>query len=217
MMMFFGGMNGSALRVPGVAARRSSSRCSRCSPWLFRNPSSGTNSASALTSSRWTLLFSSPRSSGISASPARPGSDTGRRGRAEAGHQSALPPGRFGIWLVRALHEPAGKRVARSRARRVFPGFARGHRVHVAGLRARSAHPLATPGTPRHPRRPYARCVHGPPRQAQGGQFISQTLWSAWPAWAISLGLAAALGVGRLSATPRPEHASPDNRGVYQA
>ena len=54
-------------------------------------------------------------------------------------------------------------------------------------------------------------------RQALGGHFISHTLWSAWLAWAISLGLAAALGIGRLSATPRPEHASPDNRGVYQA
>ena len=54
-------------------------------------------------------------------------------------------------------------------------------------------------------------------RQAQGGHFISHTLWSAWLAWAISLGLAAALGIGCRSAAPRPEHASPDNCGVYQA
>ena len=54
-------------------------------------------------------------------------------------------------------------------------------------------------------------------RQAHGGHFITHTLWPAWLAWSISLSLAAALGIGRLSATPRPEQASPDERGVSQA
>ncbi len=54
-------------------------------------------------------------------------------------------------------------------------------------------------------------------RQAQGGHFLSHTLWSAWLAWAISLALAATLRVGRLPAANRPQHAGPDHRGVYQA
>lgn len=58
--------------------------------------------------------------------------------------------------------------------------------------------------------------VMGLTRQAQGGHFISHTLWSAWLAWAITLALAAGLGLGRAS-TARPEHAGPDRRGVEQA
>jgi membrane-associated PAP2 superfamily phosphatase len=53
-------------------------------------------------------------------------------------------------------------------------------------------------------------------RQAQGGHFLSHTLWSAWLAWAISVALAAALGIGRSGVTGRPQHASPDYCGVYQ-
>lgn len=59
--------------------------------------------------------------------------------------------------------------------------------------------------------------VMGLTRQAQGGHFLSHTLWSAWLAWAISLILAAALGVGRSAAGDRPQHAEPDRRSVYQA
>lgn len=59
--------------------------------------------------------------------------------------------------------------------------------------------------------------VMGLTRQAQGGHFLSHTLWSAWLAWAISLGLAAALGVGRSTVASRPQHAGPDHRRVYQA
>lgn len=59
--------------------------------------------------------------------------------------------------------------------------------------------------------------VMGLSRQAQGGHFISHTLWSAWLAWAISLALAATLGIGRSGVTDRPQHASPDHGGVYQA
>ncbi len=54
-------------------------------------------------------------------------------------------------------------------------------------------------------------------RQAQGGHFLSHTLWSAWLAWAISLGLAAALRIGRSTVASRPQHAGPDHRRVYQA
>lgn len=54
-------------------------------------------------------------------------------------------------------------------------------------------------------------------RQAQGGHFLSHTLWSAWLAWAISLGLAWALGVGRSSASEGPQHAGPNGRSIYQA
>ena len=59
--------------------------------------------------------------------------------------------------------------------------------------------------------------VMGLTRQAQGGHFLSHTLWSAWLAWAISLGLAAALRVSRSTVASRPQHAGPDRRGVYQA
>lgn len=58
-------------------------------------------------------------------------------------------------------------------------------------------------------------------RQAQGGHFVSHTLWSAWLAWAISVGLAGMLGlVGRsagCSAARRPQHAGPDHGGAAQA
>ncbi len=59
--------------------------------------------------------------------------------------------------------------------------------------------------------------VMGLTRQAQGGHFMSHTLWSAWLAWAISLSLAALLGVGRPgSLAAGPEDAGPDHRGVCQ-
>ena len=53
-------------------------------------------------------------------------------------------------------------------------------------------------------------------RQAQGGHFVSHTLWSAWLAWAISLGLAAMLGLAARSSAERTEHQTPDRRGEYQ-
>lgn len=54
-------------------------------------------------------------------------------------------------------------------------------------------------------------------RQAQGGHFISHTLWSAWLAWAISLLLAWSLGLAGRSASERAEHQTPNSRREYQA
>lgn len=59
--------------------------------------------------------------------------------------------------------------------------------------------------------------VMGVTRQAQGGHFISHTLWSAWLAWAISLTLAWGLGLIGRSATERNEHQAPDTGSEYQA
>ena len=59
--------------------------------------------------------------------------------------------------------------------------------------------------------------VMGLTRQAQGGHFISHTLWSAWLAWSISLMLAAILGLGRVSRSARPEDAGPDRGCIEQA
>lgn len=54
-------------------------------------------------------------------------------------------------------------------------------------------------------------------RQAQGGHFLSHTLWSAWLAWAMTVLLAALLGVSRSSLlAARPEHAGPDHGGICQ-
>lgn len=53
-------------------------------------------------------------------------------------------------------------------------------------------------------------------RQAQGGHFVSHTLWSAWIAWAVSLGLAGLLGLAGRSTAERAEHQSPDGCREYQ-
>ena len=54
-------------------------------------------------------------------------------------------------------------------------------------------------------------------RQAQGGHFVSHTLWSAWIAWAISLSLAFSLGLAGRSTAERAEHQAPDGGREYQA
>lgn len=54
-------------------------------------------------------------------------------------------------------------------------------------------------------------------RLLQGAHFLSHVLWSAWLAWALSLGLACLLKVPLLpSARLRPEDACPDGSGAYQ-
>lgn len=54
-------------------------------------------------------------------------------------------------------------------------------------------------------------------RQAQGGHFLSHTLWSAWLAWAISVLLAGVLGLAGQPASEGDEHQAPDRSRKDQA